>query len=107
MLNRIWSGFFFVAFISALVQWLVFDQVLIFEQIVNSIFDMSKVTVDIAIGLIGVLSFWLGMMKIAEHAGIIDKIAQLISPLFTRLMPDVPKGHPAICLLYTSPSPRD
>lgn len=96
MLNRIWSGFFFVAFISALVQWLVFDQVLIFEQIVNSIFDMSKVTVDIAIGLIGVLSFWLGMMKIAEHAGIIDKIAQLISPLFTRLMPDVPKDHPAI-----------
>ena len=96
MLNRIWSGFFFVAFISALVQWLAFDQVLIFEQIVNSIFDMSKVTVDIAIGLIGVLSFWLGMMKIAEHAGIIDKIAQLISPLFTRLMPDVPKDHPAI-----------
>lgn len=96
MLNRIWSGFFFIAFISALVQWLVFDQVLVFEQIVNAIFDMSKVTVDIAIGLIGVLSFWLGMMKIAEHAGLINKLARLISPLFTRLMPEVPKGHPAI-----------
>lgn len=96
MLNRIWSGFFFVAFISAMVQWLVFDQILIFEEIVNAIFDMSRVTVEIAIGLIGILSFWLGMMKIAEHAGIIDKIAQFISPLFTRLMPEVPKGHPAI-----------
>ncbi|ARD46204.1 spore maturation protein [Colwellia sp. PAMC 21821] len=96
MLNRIWSGFFFVAFISAMIQWLVFDQILIFEEIVNAIFDMSRVTVEIAIGLIGILSFWLGMMKIAEHAGIIDKLAQLISPLFTRLMPEVPKGHPAI-----------
>lgn len=96
MLNRIWSGFFFVAFISAIVQWLVFDQILIFAEIVNAIFDMSRVTVEIAIGLIGILSFWLGMMKIAEHAGIIDKIAQFISPLFVRLMPEVPKGHPAI-----------
>jgi spore maturation protein SpmA len=96
LLNRLWSGFFFVAFISALVQWLVLDQVMIFEQLVNAIFDMSKVTVEIAIGLIGILSFWLGMMKIAEHAGIIDKIARGISPLFTRIMPEVPKGHPAI-----------
>ena len=69
---------------------------LIFEEIVNAIFSMSKVTVEIAIGLIGILSFWLGMMKIAEHAGIIDKLANFISPLFTRLMPNVPKGHPAI-----------
>jgi spore maturation protein SpmA len=96
LLSRIWSGFFIVAFISAMVQWLVFDHVLIFEEIVNAIFSMSKVTVEIAIGLIGILSFWLGMMKIAEHAGIIDKLANFISPLFTRLMPNVPKGHPAI-----------
>ena len=57
---------------------------------------MSKVTVEIAIGLIGILSFWLGMMKIAEHAGLIAKIADWISPLFQRLMPEVPKGHPAM-----------
>ena len=57
---------------------------------------MSKVTVDIAIGLIGVLSFWLGMMKVAEQAGIIEKIAQYISPLFSRLMPEIPDKHPAI-----------
>jgi len=69
---------------------------LIFEKLVKAVFDMSKVTVDIAIGLIGVLSFWLGMMKIAEHAGLIEKIATAISPLFTRLMPEVPRSHPAI-----------
>jgi spore maturation protein SpmA len=96
LLNRIWSGFFFIAFISAMVQWLVFEQLLIFEEMVNAIFAMANVTVEIAIGLIGILSFWLGMMKIAEHAGIIDKLAQFISPLFVRLMPGVPKGHPAI-----------
>ena len=56
---------------------------------------MSKVTVEIAIGLIGILSFWLGIMKIAERAGIVAVVARAISPLFTRLMPDVPKGHPA------------
>lgn len=96
MLNRIWSAFFFIAFISALFQWWAFDNALIFEALVKSIFDMSKVTVEIAIGLIGILSFWLGMMKIAERAGLINNVAQFISPFFTRLMPGVPKGHPAI-----------
>ena len=96
MLNRIWVGFFFIAFISALYQWLVLGHRLVFEQLVNAIFTMSKVTVDIAIGLIGVLSFWLGMIKVAEQAGIIEKIAQYISPLFSRLMPEIPDKHPAI-----------
>lgn len=69
---------------------------LIFEKVIQSLFDMSSVTVDIAIGLIGVLAFWLGMMKIAENAGLINKLAVFISPLFSKLMPEVPKGHPAI-----------
>ena len=96
MLNRIWISFFIIAFGSSLYQWLVLGDLLIFEQLVNAIFNMSKVTVDIAIGLIGILSFWLGMMKVAEHAGIVSKLADFISPLFVRLMPEVPKGHPAI-----------
>jgi spore maturation protein SpmA len=96
LLNRIWVGFFFIAFISSIYQWLVLGQTVVFEQLVNAIFDMSKVTVDIAIGLIGVLSFWLGMMKVAEQAGIIEKIAHYISPLFSRLMPEIPDKHPAI-----------
>jgi spore maturation protein SpmA len=96
VLNRLWVSFFFIAFISSLYQWLFLGNGQIFEQLVASIFSMSKVTVDISIGLIGILSFWLGMMKIAERAGIISQIAQWLSPLFSQLMPDVPKGHPAI-----------
>ena len=96
MLNRIWISFFVIAFIAAIYQFGVLGNTDIFKEIVDSLFAMSKVTVEIAIGLIGILSFWLGMMKIAEHAGLIDKIARAISPLFTRLMPDVPKGHPAL-----------
>ena len=96
MLNRLWISFFLIAFLSALYQWLILDQVLIYEQLVSAIFDMSKVTVDIAIGLVGILSFWLGMMKVAENAGLIEKLSRAISPLFSKLMPEVPKGHPAI-----------
>lgn len=96
MLNLIWLSFFFVAFIACLFQWLVLGQAGIFEQVVSSIFTMAKVTVDIAIGLIGILCFWLGMMRIAEQAGVVGALARFISPLFTKLMPEVPKGHPAM-----------
>ena len=96
MLNRIWISFFLIAFASALYQWLFAGNTVVFEQIVNAIFAMAKLTVEISIGLIGILSFWLGMMKIAEQGGIVAKLAELISPLFTRLMPQVPKGHPAL-----------
>ena len=96
MLNLIWLSFFFIAFIACLFQWLVLGQAGIFEQVVSSIFTMAKVTVDIAIGLIGILCFWLGMMRIAEQAGVVGALARFISPLFTKLMPEVPKGHPAM-----------
>jgi spore maturation protein SpmA len=96
VLNRLWISFFFIAFLSSLYQWGVMGDALVFERIIQSLFKMSSVTVDIAIGLIGVLAFWLGMMKIAENAGLINKLAIAISPLFSKLMPEVPKGHPAI-----------
>lgn len=96
MLNRLWISFFLIAFLSSFYQWGVMGDALIFEKIIQSLFKMSSVTVDIAIGLIGVLAFWLGMMKIAENAGLINKLALAISPLFSKLMPEVPKGHPAI-----------
>ncbi|WNC70836.1 nucleoside recognition domain-containing protein [Thalassotalea psychrophila] len=95
MLNIIWLFFFIFAFVVSLYQWLVLGNAGIFEALLTSIISMSKVTVEIAIGLIGILSFWLGMMKIAESGGIVNKIAQAISPLFSRLMPEVPKNHPA------------
>lgn len=96
MLNYIWSGFFLVSLFAACVQYFFFGQLNVFEDVIGSVFDMSKLTVDIAIGLVGILSFWLGMMKIAERTGLINKLANAISPLFVKLMPEVPKGHPAI-----------
>lgn len=96
MLHRIWLGFFVFAFISALYQWLLLGNGDIFQQMVKASFDMAGLSVELAIGLIGVLSFWLGVVKVGEASGLIDKLARAFSPLFTRLMPEVPKGHPAI-----------
>ncbi|OUL58817.1 nucleoside recognition domain-containing protein [Pseudoalteromonas ulvae] len=94
MLNKIWLSFFIIAFFSALAMWLGGDG-LVFERMVQALFSMAKVSVEVAIGLIGALCFWLGVMKIAEKAGMVDVLARGLSPLFSRLMPDVPKNHPA------------
>ncbi len=96
MLHRLWLGFFLVAFAAALYQWLWLDNAGIFQQLVQATFDMSALTVELAIGLIGTLAFWLGMMKLAEASGLVDKLALAVTPLFTKLMPEVPRGHPAI-----------
>lgn len=96
MLHRIWLGFFLIAFCSGLFQWLWLDDSAIFQRIVQSTFDMSKLSVELSIGLIGTLAFWLGMMKLAESSGLIAKVSRGLSPIFTRLMPEVPKGHPAM-----------
>lgn len=95
MLNKLWVGCFVIAFICSLYQWLFLGNANIFSQLVESLFSMSKVTVDIAIGLIGLMCFWLGMMEIAKQSGLINKLSAFISPLFVKLMPDVPKNHPA------------
>lgn len=96
MLHRIWLGFFLVAFAGGLWQWLAGGDSDVFQRMVQATFDMSKLSVELALGLIGTLAFWLGIMKLAEAAGLVDKLAKGLSPLFTRLMPEVPKGHPAI-----------
>ncbi|MFW1678638.1 nucleoside recognition domain-containing protein [Pontibacter sp. JAM-7] len=96
MLHRLWLSFFLAAFAAALYQWLWLDNAGIFQQLVQATFDMSALTVELAIGLIGTLAFWLGMMKLAEASGLVDKLALAVTPLFTRLMPELPKGHPAI-----------
>lgn len=96
MLHRIWLGFFLVAFVGGLWQWLAGGDSEVFQRMVQATFDMSKLSVELALGLIGTLAFWLGIMKLAEAAGLVDKLANGLSPLFTRLMPEVPKGHPAI-----------
>ena len=95
MLNRIWLSFFIIAFFSAMATWIGGGDGLVFERMVDALFKMGKVSVDIAIGLIGALCFWLGIMKIAEKAGMVDTLAKGLSPLFSKLMPEVPKNHPA------------
>lgn len=95
MLALIWLGFFIAAFLAALYQWLVLGNSAIFAKLIQSTFDMAALSVEIAIGLVGVLCLWLGLFKIAEQAGLTRILSRLLEPLFIRLMPDVPRGHPA------------
>jgi len=96
MLHRIWLGFFLVAFASAIFQWLGNGDFEVFQRMVTALFDMAGLSVELAIGLIGLMAFWLGVVSVGQASGLIDKLAELLSPLFTRLMPEIPKGHPAI-----------
>jgi spore maturation protein SpmA len=96
MLHRIWLGFFVVAFISALYQWLGLGDAAVFQRMVAALFDMAGLSVELAIGLVGLMGLWLGIVAVGEASGLIDRLARALSPLFTRLMPGVPAGHPAI-----------
>ncbi|MDH5710070.1 MAG: spore maturation protein [Gammaproteobacteria bacterium] len=95
MLVHIWFGFFAISFVTALYQWLVNGQAEIFAQLVQSTFDMAGLGVEIAIGLIGVLCLWLGFFRIAEQAGLIQILSRSLEPLFLKLMPEIPRGHPS------------
>lgn len=94
VLNVVWIGFFLLGFAVALVRLLQGD-VLIFTQVLTGIFDTAKTGFDISLGLVGVMSLWLGVMKIGEQAGVIQLFARGMAPLFSRLFPDIPRGHPA------------
>jgi spore maturation protein SpmA/spore maturation protein SpmB len=96
MLNWLWLGFFLVAFAAALVQWLVGGHADVFAAMVNALFDMAKLSVEVMILLFGTLTLWLGFLRVAERAGLVDRLAHALGPLFARLMPEVPRGHPAI-----------
>ncbi len=98
MLNYLWLGFFIIAALAGLVRCLGGD-LEVFAQMVNSLFSMAKMSVDIMIVLFGTLTLWMGILKIAEKAGVIEVLAKVLGPLFERLMPEVPKGHPAIGLI--------
>ncbi len=94
VLNYIWIAFFGIAFVIALVKLIFFGDVEVFPAIMDSTFDTSKTAFEISLGLTGVLSLWLGVMKIGEEGGVINAMARLLSPVFTRLFPDIPKGNP-------------
>jgi len=99
MLNTLWLGFFITAAISALAQWLLGGQAQVFATMVESLFTMAKLSVEVMVLLFGTLTLWLGFLRIAEKAGIVDALARWLSPLFARLMPEVPRGHPALGLM--------
>lgn len=94
VLNYIWIAFFLIAFVIATVRLVFMGDTEVFPTIMNSTFDTSKTAFEISLGLTGVLSLWLGIMKIGEKGGVINVVARVLSPVFTRLFPDIPKGHP-------------
>lgn len=94
VLNYIWIAFFLIAFVIAVVKLLFFGDVEVFPAIMNSTFDTAKTAFEISLGLTGVLSLWMGIMKIGERGGIVNAMARVLSPVFTKLFPDIPKNHP-------------
>lgn len=94
VLNYIWIAFFLIAFVIATVRLVFMGDTEVFPAIVNSTFDTSRTAFEISLGLTGVLSLWLGIMKIGERGGVVNVLARALSPVFTRLFPDIPKGHP-------------
>ena len=94
VLNYIWIAFFIIAFVIALVKLAVMGDTTVFPAMMNSVFESSKTAFEISLGLTGVLAFWLGVMKIGEKGGIVNAMARLLSPVFSKLFPDIPKGHP-------------
>ncbi|MBD9395235.1 nucleoside recognition domain-containing protein [Acidovorax sp. ACV01] len=99
MLNTLWLGFFLTAAVAALAQWLVGGNAQIFAAMVEALFAMAKLSVEVMVLLFGTLTLWLGFLRIAEKAGIVDALARWLAPLFRRLMPGVPSGHPALGLM--------
>jgi spore maturation protein SpmA len=99
MLNTLWLAFFIIASASGLYQWVFVHDPAVFSRIVLSLFEMADLSVKLMLLLFGTLTLWLGFLRIAEAAGLIQALSRLLSPLFRRLMPDVPAGHPALGLI--------
>lgn len=93
-LNYIWIGFFLIAFVVALAKVLFLGDTTVFNTIVQSTFDSAETAFKLSIGLTGVLTLWLGIMKVGENGGVINALSRLLSPVFCRLFPDIPKNHP-------------
>jgi len=94
VLNVIWVAFILIAFVLGLIKLIFFNDMQVFNDMVGSTFEMSKVGFEISLGLTGVLTLWLGIMKIGERGGAVDIMAKVVQPLFHRIFPDIPKNHP-------------
>lgn len=100
VLNYIWIAFFVIAFIVAIVRLVFFGDFEVFPAMMNSTFSSAKTAFEISLGLTGVLSLWLGIMKIGERGGLVNAIARVLSPVFVKLFPDIPKNHPAMGSIF-------
>lgn len=100
VLNYIWIAFILLAVVCAVVQCAVFGQADVFGAVINSTFDSAKNGFEISLGLTGVLSLWMGIMKVGEAGGVVRALSRVLTPLFTRLFPDIPKGHPAMGSIF-------
>lgn len=94
-LNYVWIAFFIIAFIVALIKLIFFGDTEIFSQLINGLFDSAKTGAELSLGLVGIMTFWLGIMKVGEKAGMISVFAKGVYPFFSKLFPGIPKGHPA------------
>lgn len=96
VLNYIWIAFFGIAFLTALAKLVLFGNLEVFPSIMDATFSSSKTAFEISLGLTGVLSLWMGIMKIGEKGGLVNALARWLSPLFIKLFPDLPRNHPVI-----------
>ncbi|RLD49764.1 MAG: hypothetical protein DRI94_10425, partial [Bacteroidetes bacterium] len=96
VLNYIWIGFFIVAFISAIIKFFFLGDVGVFNDIINSTFDMAETGFKLSLGLTGVMTLWLGLMKVGEEGGIVKILSRIVGPFFNKLFPDIPKNHPVV-----------
>jgi spore maturation protein SpmA len=96
VLNYIWIFFFLIAFVVAVVRLIFFKDTEIFQRIVAITFDNSKLAFEISLGLTGVMTLWLGLMRVGERGGAIGFLTRMVSPFFSRLFPEIPKNHPVM-----------
>lgn len=95
-LNYVWLGFFLIAFVVAVFKSIVLHDTSVFGDIMNGMFASAKTGTEISLGLVGIMTLWLGIMRIGEVAGMINRFSRFVNPFFSKLFPDVPKGHPAM-----------
>ena len=100
VLNYIWIAFFLLAFVIALCKLIFLGDTTVFPEIMNSTFAQAKTAFEISLGLTGVLSLWMGIMKIGEKGGLVSALARLLSPVLCRIFPDIPKGHPVMGTMF-------
>src|SRR5574344_528752 len=100
VLNYIWIAFFVIAFVIAVIKLIFMGDFTVFPAMMDSTFSSAKTAFEISLGLTGVLSLWLGVMKIGEKGGVVNVLARFLSPVFCKLFPDIPKGHPVTGSLF-------